>query len=178
MQSEREKKLILDSRNGDREAFELLFDHHKKSLKKRLVALTGNEFDANDLLQETLIKAYLKIDCYREDVSFSMWLNRIARNTFIDSVRRNAVKNNVFSASDLSQNDSVQEDTDEASDEKLGEVTDSLAELPEHYRRALELKYFGQKNYEEIAREMNVPVGTIKTWLHRAKNQIRKKQNG
>lgn len=172
-----EIELIRKSKLGDSSSFELLFNHYKESVKLFLVRLSNNEFDSNDLLQETFLKAFLKISSYKEGTPFGLWLRVIARNTFLDSMRRRSVKNDLF-CSDIDSygEDSIDDEQDSFCLEDLfDKMEDSISELPDHYKQVLEKKYYHGMNYEQIAQQMDIPLGTVKTWLFRAKEILRTK---
>lgn len=171
-----EAELISKSKLGESSSFELLFNNYKESIKMFLVQLSNNEFDSNDLLQETFMKAFLKISYYKESIPFGLWLRVIARNTFIDYARRRSVKNSVLSFDvDLYGDNSIGQDDEDCFciEQMFDKMEDYMSELPENYRQALELKYYHGMNYEQISQQMNIPLGTVKTWLFRAKEILR-----
>lgn len=170
------EELIRHSQQGDREAFEKLFNRYKPLVKGLLLKLGNNDFDANDLLQETFIKAFLNIRQYDPAYSFEGWLHIIARNTFLDAIRRKAVKGNILVDSDLVR-DIIENDREEPFlvTERKELLACRIGELPFIYRQILEMRYFVGLDYTEIAEELQLPVGTVKTRLHRAKSELKKK---
>ena len=167
--------LIRESQNGNREAFQLLIEKHKNSIRKKTIELVGNEHDANDILQETFIRAYTKIDTYKQNYSFSGWLYTIAHNIFIDTLRK-ANKNINVELTDYNQNgmDCIDDDNWQKKEEQLTSLEKSILELPKQYREVLNMRFLIDMSYEEISIKLDVPVGTIKTWIHRAKNELKK----
>lgn len=168
--------LIERSLKGDKDAFAQLFNKNSQSIKKLLVSLSNNEFDSNDLLQETFIKAFLNLNLYKTEYPFKVWLASIAKNTFLDYVRRRTVKSNML----LLDFEAIHEILDEGAEQKIinEEIKEQIAcyieNLPPNYRKILELRYYIGKDYNEIATELNIPEGTVKTHLHRAKLELKK----
>lgn len=167
--------LIERSLNGDKEAFAQLFNNHSKPIKRLLVVLSNSEFDSNDLLQETFIKAFLNLKKYNKEYHFHVWLSSIAKNTFLDYVRRRAAKSSMM----LLDYESVHEILDENIEQKM--MRDELRELiaiqinnlQDNYRKILELRYYVGYDYREIAEELGIPEGTVKTNLFRAKAELK-----
>lgn len=170
-----EKILIERSVNGDKRAYENLFDMYSKQIKAFLVRLTNNEFDANDMFQDTFLKAYVHIDKYDPKYPFIVWLKTIARNTFLDYKRKDTLKNKVL-VIDSDQVTGMQvEDIpeDEQFLERSNELIMKIDQLEDKYREVMELRYYKELDYKEIAEELGVPMSTVKTRLFRAKNKLK-----
>lgn len=171
--------LIERSLAGDKEAFAQLFNKNSKSIKRLLVSLSNNEFDSNDLLQETFIKAFLNLRKYNKEYPFHVWLSSIARNTFLDYVRRRAAKSSMT----LLDYDAVHDILDETVEQQMmkDELREQIAleidNLPHQYRKILELRYYVGYEYNEIAKELGIPEGTVKTNLYRAKAKLKNNVN-
>lgn len=167
--------LIKESRKGNREAFHILIEKHKNSVRCKIIALVGNEHDADDILQDTFMKAYSKIDTFTENHSFAGWLYTIAHNIFIDTLRK-AHKGINVELTDYNQNgvDCIDDDSWQKKEERITSLEELILELPKQYREVLNMRFLLDMDYESISIKLNVPVGTIKTWIHRAKNELKK----
>lgn len=171
-----EKILITESLKGDRVAFDRLIAIYREPVQRVFIKYKCNEFDSNDLIQETFIKAYLNLSSYNPKYSFLSWVTTIARNTFIDFTRRGGVRNNIIesSAEMIYREMDAAESPEEAviSKERHRYVDGEIMALPEKYRKIIELRYFMGMSYEEISEELSLPIGTVKTHIHRAKKLL------
>ena len=168
--------LIERSLKGDKQAFESLFVRYKSVILQMLVNYTGNEFDSNDLLQETFIKAFLNLHRYDSRYTFAQWIRTIARNTFIDYARRKGVKSPILLLDSVPMQDYSPENPENLiiGREWQAEIERELNALPEDYRQIIELRYYMGYSYDEIAEELSLPMGTVKNRLFRAKGLLNK----
>lgn len=172
-----ETDLIRLSLEGDSKAFEVLFDHYKEMIRELLHKRTNNDFDTSDLMQETFIKAFLNLEKYNGRYTFAQWIHTIARNTFIDHIRRRNSGNNLLPIDENTSSHEVSRNSPEdifIAKEKREEIEKNIHKLSPRYRRIIELRYYRELSYEEIALEMGIPTGTVKTNLHRAKENLNK----
>lgn len=169
-----ELELVKESLEGSQNAFEQLFNLHKDALKTMLIHLSGNEFDANDLLQETFIKAYLNLAKYNSAYAFSGWLGVIGRNTFIDHYRRKGIVDDMVIVDSVLAYDLAGDNPEELIiiDERRKEFEVNISKLNDNYKKIIEMRYYLGLSYEEIAEELGIPVGTVKTRLFRAKERL------
>ncbi len=174
-----DQQLIERVLGGDATAFEYLFNRYREAMFQLYMQRTGgNRDDANDLLQETFVKIYLNLHRYKPDYTFGQWIYTIARNTFVDYVRKRR--------DDLSI-DNVQENRSSAltptsvtptpeenfiNIQQRAQLEHHLERMTPRYRRLIELRFFREYSYEEIARELDLPLGTVKTQIHRAREQL------
>lgn len=173
-----DRELVRLALGGDDVAFEYLFDRYREAIHRLFVQRLGGTDGADDLLQETFIKVFLNLDKYDTAFTFGQWIYTIARNTFIDFVRRR--RDNLFvdaaptgAASGL--NSVSQEATPEERfiDRQRGaQLEQHLAKMSPRYRQLIELRFFREYSYEEIAAELGMPLGTVKTQIHRARAQL------
>lgn len=172
--SDNESLLIERAVNGDKEAFEQLFRCYRGVVMSMLTRLAGNRYDAGDLLQETFIKAFLNISKYNNSYRFSQWLVTIARNTFIDHYRHRNVRDELDKIDSVTNGDFVEETPEELiiMDERRREMEHNIESLSRNYRKIIEMRYYQGLSYEEIAEELSIPVGTVKTRLFRAKERL------
>lgn len=166
-------------RDGDQKAYAELLHHYRDSLYFMMLKMTNNPYDADDLTIEAFGKAFKKLDQYTPDYAFSTWLFKIASNNCIDFLRRNR-KNTLSLRSDYegsAENDiantvvSQSPDPEEnvINEQKIKLMREVVEKLKPHYRHLVELRYFDEYSYEEIAVELDLPLGTVKAQLFRAR---------
>lgn len=176
-------QLVCDARDhGNGRAYARLMASYREPLYLLLLRMTRNTTTADDLTVETFSKAFLQLHRYAPTGSFSSWLFSIGVNTFIDYQRKR--KAPTMSLSDLSHNSagefieyqipSSHPNPEEnmirtQRDERVREI---VAELKEPYRRVIEMRYFDELSYEEIAKRLGLPLGTVKVRLSRAKELL------
>ncbi len=172
MQKEIDRYIKL-SLEGDRDAFASLFNEYGSSVKQMLISLSGNDFDSNDLMQETFIKAFLNLDKYNKNYTFRCWLLSIAKNTFIDYVRRRSAQSykSMLNYNDI--NDIIDDDIDVIETDVKELVAIQIENLPPKYRKIVELRYYIGYDYSTISQILNIPEGTVKTHLYRAKSRLK-----
>jgi len=182
-------KIIDRALHGDRKAYTELLDRYRDSVYYVMLRMVNNPSDAEDLTIEAFGKAFNHLSQYTPTHAFSTWLFRIATNNCIDYIRRKSLSPRPFDS------DEGEEDEMEATvasdmrgpDELLidSETAKTLhriiSSLKPRYRRLIELRYFDDYSYEEIATELSLPIGTVKARLFRAKvliqNIIRNKNS-
>lgn len=168
--------------------FERIFDEefmpHADALYNFSYHLTGNEEDANDLFQETLMKAWRFIDRYEEGTYAKAWLFTIAKNAFINEYRRRLKTPNRVELQDyITRKDKTSKPLTGNLDLRqemfqylMGdEVTRAINQLPIDFRTVILLCDIEEFTYEEIAKILDVPIGTVRSRLHRARNELKKK---
>jgi RNA polymerase sigma-70 factor (ECF subfamily) len=157
------------------EAFGLLLDRFKERVFRLAFSILRNETQAEDAAQDVFVRIWKGLPSYHGGASLSTWIYAITRNTCLTELTRRGRHPTV----------SLQEPGMEAaadfipalqsSDPEPGshmDVSFLLAQLPEKYRRVIHLFYLEQKDYEEVARMLNLPLGTVKTLLFRAKKEL------
>jgi RNA polymerase sigma factor (sigma-70 family) len=164
---------------GDQKAYAELLHHYRDSLFFMLLKMTNNPVDAEDLTIEAFGKAFRSLHQYTPDYAFSTWLFKIAANNCIDFMRKHRRLNFVSSdqpdpdfPSDLTESiPSTSKDPEEKAIEKqkIQLMREVVERLKPHYRTLIELRYFKEWSYEEIAAELHLPLGTVKAQLCRAR---------
>ena len=157
---------------GDAVAFEFLFNRYKEAIRRLFVQRLGSDRDADDLLQETFIKVYINIHRYSPEFTFGQWVYTIARNTFIDFVRRRQEDlpfDEKFSAP-VSSAPTPEERFINL--QQRAQIENYLGRLTPRYRRLIVMRFFDEYSYEEIADKLSLPLGTVKTQIHRAREQM------
>lgn len=173
-----DQQLVALSRQGDSAAFETLLNRYRDGIYKLYLNRTGGKKDdADDLLQETFIKVYLNLDKYDPSFTFGQWIYTIAKNIFIDFRRRQRNDLPIDTPQDGSGtiNPASREATPEEriiNSQNGSQLQDYLSRMTPRYRRLIELRFFKEYSYEEIAAELGVPLGTVKTQIHRARARL------
>lgn len=170
--------------NSYQRVFEEEFLPHADALKTFAFHLTYDEEDAEDLVQETYLKAFRFIDKYIEGTNAKAWLFKILKNAFINAYRK---KNKLPTQVDYEEIASFhdQEDTqyssyldlrEEMYENMMGdEVTNAINDLPVDFRTVILLCDLEGFTYEEIAKIVDIPIGTVRSRLHRARNMLKEK---
>lgn len=182
-------KLVQLAVKGDQKSYAELMSRYKDSIYFMLLKMVNNRDDADDLTIEAFGKAFKNLHQYTPDFAFSTWLFKIATNNCIDFIRRK--RKFTFSIDKNMENDSGQEmqfeikspllDPEEKmiKKQKALLMRDVVEKLKPRYKRLVELRYFQERSYEEIADELKLPLGTVKAQLFRAREflyQILKNQ--
>lgn len=173
----------LDKKAKD-ELFEREFLPHIDALYNFAYHLTYDEEDANDLVQETYLKAYRFIESYEQGTNAKAWLFKILKNAFINEYRRKTKEPNRIDYEEIATYHD-QEDTkfvgvidmrQEIFQGMVGdEVTRAINSLPVDFRTVILLCDVEEFTYEEIAKIINIPIGTVRSRLHRARNMLKEK---
>lgn len=175
----RDFKLIDMATAGDQFAYGELLKRYKKPVYHMILKMVRNVDDAEDLTIEAFAKAFKNLARFKKDYTFSTWLFRIATNNAIDFIRKK--KLNTFSLNSTFTDDSgesvnidVQDknltpDEETIKDQKIELVRMFVDKLPAKYQRLVKLRYFEELSYDEIAKELDAPLGTVKAQLHRAR---------
>src|SRR5437867_186126 len=136
--------------------------------------ITNDSDAAADCAQEAFIRAYRALHQYDPSLPLGPWLYRITTNASLNYVQRwHAHETPVEEFPDSAEPDSAGPESSALRREELDEVVAALAELPAHYRAALTLRHFQQLSYQEVADALGIPLGTVKTHLHRARAALK-----
>ena len=186
--SAEEKALIERCKRGDLAAFNDLVRKYEKQVYNFAYRLTGNYDDANDVAQDAFLRVFNAIGSFRGDASFSTWLFRITTNVFLDERKRakahpqasldeylelgeSSVTRQIEDPSPLPE--AVLEES-----ERAQILSKAVSDLPEYQRAMVTLYHGQQKSYEEIAEIMDLPIGTVKSRLNRARLALKEKLSG
>ncbi|MCU0606454.1 MAG: RNA polymerase sigma factor [Candidatus Edwardsbacteria bacterium] len=176
--SEKDLLLVGRCKAGDPGAFNALIDAYKRQVYSLIYRMVNNAADADDLAQETFIKMFRSIGLYDSNYPFHTWLFKIAHNTAIDFLRAN--KRSAITIDDV-ENPIDIVDPGPGLDEKAekmsqkGAIERHIAALPPHYREILVLRHQQELSYEEIAGALDIPVGTVKVRLFRAREMMKQR---
>lgn len=178
MKREDEDLLIEQAKLGKQDAFTELYNRHYKLIRYIIYDIVKNDDVADDLLSITFTKAFARINSYVNPISFEMWLKTIAVNSSIDYIRstKNEKQNHYIDSEDnyvqLDSNDLTPEEA-MMKEETAEQLKVALRKLRYKYRNIIELRYFKGLSYEELAEELSVPIGTVKSDLNKAKKKLR-----
>jgi len=181
-----EVALARAAARGDRAAFARLVELHKRVVFGLCVRLLQDAEEARDAAQETFVRAYAALGTYDPAYPFAPWLLRIARNHCVDLVRRrlptsSRVELDAPDAVGRAEAPELPDGAARPADELLVEaqqasaVGTAVAALPQNYRAVIHLFHVEHMSYKEIAATLEVPVGTVMTWLHRARARLRER---
>lgn len=173
-------RLIDEAVNsGDEQAFAKLMQRYKRPVYHMILKMVRNVDDAEDLTIESFAKAFKSLHRFKKDFTFSTWLFRIATNNTIDHIRKK--KLNTLSISNTFTDDNGEGVSIDVEDENLNPQEEAIKaqkeeliqvfvdKLPPKYQKLVRLRYFNELSYEEIAAEIEAPLGTVKAQLHRAR---------
>jgi RNA polymerase sigma factor (sigma-70 family) len=172
--------LIESARKGDEKAFASLLNRYRDSIYFMLLKMVNNASDAEDLTIEAFGKAFRSLDTFTPNFAFSTWLFKIATNNCIDFIRK---KQSSPSIIDQGMDDidsftvNIQSDSPDPEEalinrQKVEELREVVGQLKPRYKNLIELRYYKEYSYEEISKELNLPIGTIKAQLFRAKTLL------
>ncbi len=172
-----DSQLVDKVLSGDGRAFEHLFDRYGSSLHRLyLVRTGGNSDDTNDLIQEIFVKAFLNLSSYDPAYAFGQWIYTIAKNTFIDYVRKRRDDLSIDNTKGeyIRQPVALTPNPEEniISSQQRVLLDQYLEVMNPKYRQLIELRFFNDLSYEEIAERLDMPLGTVKTRIHRARTQL------
>lgn len=184
MPSENDQELVKMALAGDQKAYKALFEMHRQSIFHIALKIVRNSEEAKDLVQETFIKAFGSLKTYNSTYRFSTWLYKIAANCSIDSIRKRKIDALSLDKPISTKEGDVQMEVadytyhperDLFAKRKSFGIEEAIEELPDKYREVIILRHKEDKAYEEIARLLKVPVGTVKARIFRARELLKKK---
>lgn len=175
-----EEKLISRAAKGDASAFNELLGQHERKMYAVCLRMCGNHEDAQDCLQEAMLRVFRAISGFKGQATFSTWLYRVTMNTCLDELRRrkNKQTTSLDGLLDTGWSPSDELDTPEhhaVSGERRKAVRNLISELPEDMRSAVVLRDVEGFSYDEISAILNINVGTIKSRISRGREKLREK---
>ena len=173
-----EPELIILLKQGEESAYGYLYDHYGGALYGVIFQVIGRQEIAEDILQEVFLKIYRNIGHYeKEKGKLYTWMFQIARNTAIDTLRsRDFKKSQKIQTLDNNVNDNTTENSGISYVDHLG-LDKVISSLSEDQRKVIDLAYFNGYTQKEIAQELKVPLGTVKTRVRNALIELRKLLN-
>lgn len=174
--------LVDQAKNGSQAAFGELMERYRESIYFMMYKMVKNQDDADDLTIEAFGKAFSRLEQYSPSFAFSTWLFKIASNNCIDFMRKKRVKVTSMDTGYTTHSGEViyfdakasGQDPEEAIiyNQKVKHMRSLVEKLKPRYRELVELRYFDELSYEEIAESLNLPLGTVKAQLFRARDYL------
>lgn len=172
--------LVEKARQGNEQAFASLMNRYRDSIYFMLLKMVNNTSDAEDLTIEAFGKAFRNLDSFTPEFAFSTWLFKIATNNCIDFIRKKQVtptpidqlQDDIDSLTINIQSDLPDPEETLINDQKIAVLRGIVNQLKPRYRELIELRYYKEYSYEEIASELKLPLGTVKAQLYRAKSLL------
>jgi RNA polymerase sigma-70 factor (ECF subfamily) len=171
MSSLQDAALVDAARDGSDEAFAELVDRYRAPVVRFAYRLTHDADEAKDIAQDAFLRAYRGLPAFRRGRPFARWLFVIARNVSLDSIRRRKRASSVDAG--RSEDTSPSPEEFALRNDEAVRVREAVALLQPRYRAALEMYYVRGMRYREIALELGIPLGTVKTYISRAKRKLR-----
>lgn len=165
--------LIVRCQNGERSAFHEVYQLYAKAMFHAALRILNNKDEAEEVLQDSFLKAFTKIDTYNKNFAFGAWLKRIVINGSLDVLKKRKI---VFVPLDdlhhLQNEDQETESDEHAGLYNVDSIKKSIRELPDGYRTILSLYVFEEYTHKEIAMALNISEGTSKSQYNRAKKKL------
>lgn len=160
---------------GDQRAFAPLISPYRRPLFTYLLRMTQSHHNAEDLLQETLLRAWEGLSTYREEGNFRSWLFRIGHNVTIKAINRARVRSHLTAIDVVGEPvGSMRADENSLHKELVGVVEEAVASLPTKQRRVFLLRQHGEVSFREIAQMTGAPLSTVLSQMHYAVQKIQK----
>jgi RNA polymerase sigma-70 factor (ECF subfamily) len=181
---EEDRKLIERARQGDERAYRSLVKKYERPVFNICLRMMRNRDEAQDLAQDAFIKVFSMLERYNPTYAFSSWLFKITSNLCIDSMRKRHIDTLPMDEpirSDRGEYErqyATPEDTPDKvviKGERMKLLSDAIDLLPQHYRIMILLRHQENLSYEEIAETLDVPLGTVKARIHRAREMLKRK---
>jgi RNA polymerase sigma-70 factor (ECF subfamily) len=175
--ADQEQTLIRRAQKGDQDAFAALVEEHQRYVYNLSLRVLMDENEALDLTQETFVRAWMALPNFRGQSQFRTWLYRITTNLCynrLPNLRRslNALGEDVLVEIPETRIDNPVQETEAG--ETRAYLYKAIDQLDSHYKLLITLRYQNELSYDEIASTLNLPLGTVKTGIFRAKQQLRK----
>ena len=181
-----DQDVVVAARNGVEAAYRELVRRYERPVFSLLYRMVRNREQAEDLSQETFIKVLNALGSYRPEYKFSSWVFKIANNAAIDHLRKRELDTlslegsphadtpEKLEATALQIGEKAESALDAVANKELGgEIERAIAKLRPEYRTCILLRHVEGRAYEEIAEMLDLPLGTVKTYIHRARNELR-----
>lgn len=179
-------EVVVLAQQGREPAFRELIRRYERPVFSLIYRMVRDSTASEDLAQDTFIKVLNHLDKYRPEFKFSSWLFKIANNVAIDHLRRrqldtvsidgspHAATAAEAESSSFELADQAESPLDELASRELGAIIEqAIGSLRPEYRNCIMLRHVEGRSYEEIAATLDLPLGTVKTYIHRARHQLR-----
>ena len=176
--SQQDRILVGLALEGDQQAYQKLMDKYSGALTRHVQKMVRKQGEVDDLVQECFIKAFSALKSYSADYAFSTWLYKIATNHTIDFLRKRKLKTMSIDQPISTKDGEVEFELPDTTyrpdrhiveDERRMLLQAAIEHLPEKYHRVIVMRHQQEKSYEEIAMELDLPLGTVKAHIFRAR---------
>ena len=177
-----DEKLIELYKSGNPQGMEVLYDRYVKKVYRLTLSRLNNQADAEDVTSQVFLKLCKSLKTFRGESKFSTWIYTITNNAIIDFTRKRKQVTSLDQDIDFNDGESVQRDIEDPSPgpeaqvlekESVKLIVDAVSKLPESQRVVIELRYFLDSSYQEIADYLNIELGTVKSRISRAISYLR-----
>jgi RNA polymerase sigma factor (sigma-70 family) len=179
--------LIRRALSGDQSAFTKLLNRHKRLAYQLAIGIVKNPTEADDLVQESFIKAFNSLARYNPQFAFTTWLCKIVSNHCLDHLRKKKILVVSLDEPIQCQENKIKREIPDWSrnpealltrKQRRFSIEQAIAELPPRYRRVIVLRHKEDRSYEEISQILHIPLGTVKAQIFRARELLKKKLKG
>ena len=174
MTGENDRELVAKALQGNQKAFRQIVERYHSTAYAVVRGVLGNSDEVDDVIQNVYIKMYRGLAGFRGESRLSTWIYQIARNEAINSARKRRPGGTPVEDVVLPAGDGASPEVAYGKRELSERMELAMAEMDDNYRMVLELRYMGERTYEEIAEAMGLPIGTVKTYIYRGKVQLKK----
>ncbi|QJR80203.1 sigma-70 family RNA polymerase sigma factor [Alteromonas pelagimontana] len=172
MFEKRDEKLIEQALSGNKKAWLALIKRYEKSIYHYGIRMTGNSHDAADLMQDIFISVFRSLGNYRKEGSFKSWLFRVAHYRCIEFYRRKRPEQGMDDVPEpVCENNGPEADV--LSDRASASLIRAMQKLPLTQKAIVELKFFGQFTFDEIAQQLGLSANTVKSRLYSALSKLK-----
>ena len=181
-----DQEVVALARKGQEAGYRELIRRYQRPVFSLIYRMVRDRELAEDLAQDTFVKVINALSSYRPEFKFSSWVFKIANNVAIDQLRRreldtlslegspHATTPDMIEATSLEIGDHAESALDEVANRELGgEIERAIGRLRPEYRSCILLRHVEGRSYEEIAEILSLPLGTVKTYIHRARHELR-----
>lgn len=181
--SEQDRVLVEQALSGDESAYQALMNKYKNALYHHVRRMTRDRDEVDDLVQESFIKAFAALESYSSQFAFSTWLYKIATNHTIDYLRKKKLQTYSIDKPIQTREGEMEYELPDTTyrpdrhiveDQRRDLIQMAIDALPEKYNRVIVMRHQQEKSYEEIARELDLPLGTVKAHIFRARELLNK----
>ncbi len=176
--SEQDRTLVTDALGGNQEAYQQLMQKYREPIRRHVGRMVREKQMVDDLVQESFIKAFTSLGSYSSDYAFSTWLYKIATNHTIDYLRKKKLKTFSIDQPAPGREDdrpyelpdvTYRPDRHVMADQRRELIQEAIEALPPKYHRVIVMRHQQEMSYDEIADELDLPLGTVKAHIFRAR---------
>ncbi len=175
--AEEEGEFIRKAKQGNLYSFEILVKRYQKNIYRLAFRMTKDHDSADDIAQETFVKAFTSISSFKEEYKFYPWISRICMNLSINYLKRKrfSITESELSPQKLENQKTVSDPINQMiKDELMDRIDSSINQLPPPFKAVLILKVYEELSYEQIAKTLKISVGTVMSRLFRARERLQK----